>query len=708
MFNRQTNITPNAAGPQASESAEAFVFLKRLRHDGPWVIVAIEPSSGAIKAITAHSAEDVYAFVSMHHGKDNLYYSVNPTKTVMSKKPAKTDIAAIEYLLADLDPLGNEKPEDAKARYLNQLNGTFEPKPSAIVDSGNGIQALWRLNQAIDLSQYPLATDASGKLVLGPEAEKITADVEGRAKALMERLGAKAGTQNVDRIFRLPGTINLPNKTKLKAGRVRCPSRLLAFNGARYPLESFVPGTPEDVPGTPEDVGHHARHADVDERQSRHIDVDERQANTSKYLGAGDVDALPVSDRIKNLIRGINDPEHVYESRSEAVFAVVVAMVSAKCSDQQIQNVMFDKCLPIGDHVREQPNPVDYLVRQIRHALAKVGGPNAVIREIKIKARMEDILKSAEELRTKTFEPLRWIVPKYLPEGLTLLGGRPKIGKSWQALDIAVGVSEGGACLGQQCEQGDVLALMLEDSDRRLQRRLTQMLGAFLRQWPSRLTYATSWPRLNEGGVDWMRRWIDKSPRALLVVVDILERVRQLITGKDKRSAYSADYEALITLHELATEAMVSVLVLHHQRKLGADDLIDTLSGTLGLGGAVDSVLILGKEANKKRGKEREEGKFFWGRGRDLEEFSVSVKQNDKGRWDVLGLRLEGQPTVEREDIISVLAKSDGPMSIKEIAKACHNDYNNVKQLLTKLHDEGHVERVQRGMYKLAENEIPF
>jgi hypothetical protein len=93
-------------------------------------------------------------------------------------------------------------------------------------------------------------------------------------------------------------------------------------------------------------------------------------------------------------------------------------------------------------------------------------------------------------------------------------------------------------------------------------------------------------------------RWQAK-PR--LIVVDILERVRQLVPSrdKDKRSAYSADYEALITLHALATEAMISILVLHHQRKLGADDLIDTLSGTLGLGGAVQKfALTMGENAS--------------------------------------------------------------------------------------------------------------
>jgi hypothetical protein len=265
--------------------------------------------------------------------------------------------------------------------------------------------------------------------------ESIIADVEARSAELMQRLGAKAGTQNIDRILRLPGTTNLPNAKKRRAGRVPCPTRLLNFNGVSYPLDAFVPGAAEDG-------GHHARQED----------------HKKNGRAAVDVDALPVSDRIKDLIRGIHDPEHTYDSRSEAVFAVVMAMLSAKCFDQQIQDVMFDKCQPIGEHVREQPNPVDYLVRQIRHALAKIGGPDAVIREIKIQPRMEE------------------------------------------------------------------------------------MLGAQLGEWPARLTYATSWPRLNEGGLNWIREWISKSPNRRLIVIDILERVRQLAASKDKRSAYSADY----------------------------------------------------------------------------------------------------------------------------------------------------------------------
>jgi hypothetical protein len=652
MYERRANNTATAFGLQLSE---AVAFLEKLRPP-PWVLVAIEPD-GSATAITARNGDEVNLFVKRHEGKRNLYYSVNPIKTAMTKKPAKTDIAAIEYLLADLDPLGDETPDDAKARYLEQLNGNFEPKPTAIVDSGNGIQCLWKLDE-------PILLDAKAK-------DSIIADVEARSATLMLRLGARAGTQNIDRILRLPGTTNLPNAKKLKAGRVACPTKLLGFNGVSYSLDAFPTGTPD-----------HARQQD---------DKENRRA-------AVDVDALPVSDRIKNLIRGIDDPDYVYPSRSERVMAVLVAMVSTRCINEQMRDVMFDKSLPIGEHVREQPKPVEYLARQIRQACAKAG---SAVGEIKIKVRVEDIVKSAADLQTKTFEPLLWIVPKFLPEGISVLGGRPKIGKSWWALDTAVGVASGGICLGEQCEQGDVLALMLEDSDRRLQRRLTTMLGAQLDQWPARLTYATSWPRLNEGGLDWMREWISKVAKPRLIIIDILERARQRVTNKEQRSQYSADYDALVMLQELAAEAMLSILVLHHQRKLGANDLIDTLSGTLGLGGAVDSVLILGKD---------QYGKFLYGRGRDLEEFNVSIRQDDHSRWQVLGPRLEEQASPERAQIIAVLARAGRPMAIKEISEACNGKYANVKKLLAALHAEGAVERAHTGLYKLPDpqEDIPF
>ena len=323
---RPSNSKKDNGSKVLSDYCEATDFLEWLRPGGPWVLTAIVPTSGKIETITAHNKTEARDFIRLHDGKCNLYYSVNPTRTAMTRKAAKTDIAAIEYLLADLDPRDGESPEDAKSRYLKALE-TFKPAATAIIDSGNGIQALGRLEARIELAEpvgetFPVETAA------------IIAEVEARSATWMKRLGSVAGTQNIDRILRLPGTTNLPNKKKIKAGRVACRTRLISFNDFKYSLDAFP---------APEPSG------------------EERKA------GAG-IDALPISKRMKDLIRGIDDPEHPYASRSEAVFAVIIAMVGAGCADDQIEAVFLDTGHPISAHVLEQSKPPEYLARQIARA----------------------------------------------------------------------------------------------------------------------------------------------------------------------------------------------------------------------------------------------------------------------------------------------------------------------------------------------------
>src|SRR6516225_7498191 len=228
MSDEYTSTT--GAGKQGASTAERLFsesinFLKQLRSNGPWVLTAITPDGPTI-TVTVWTGPEVNSFLCEHDGKRNIYYSVNPTKKAVTSKAKKTDIAAIEYPLADLDPAAGETSEAAKARYLAQLE-TFDPKPTVTVDSGNGIQCLWRLTDAIVLPEEEAVRKA------------IIEDVEARSAALMVRLGAKPGTQNIDRILRLPGTTNLPNAKKLKAGRVPCPTKLISFNGASYTLDVF-------------------------------------------------------------------------------------------------------------------------------------------------------------------------------------------------------------------------------------------------------------------------------------------------------------------------------------------------------------------------------------------------------------------------------------------------------------------------------------
>jgi hypothetical protein len=227
------------------ENKAAVEFLELLRPGGPWVLTAILPD-GPTETITAVNAQSVDAFVRKHNGGRNIYFSVNPTRTPLNKNSSKFDIARIEYLPLDLDPNDDERPDDATSRYLQAIKDQGL-KVAAIVDSGNGIQALIRLAEPIQLAEP--VTNGAGKMIFPPDAAQAITDVEARSKALMERLGSVAGTQNIDRILRLPGTINLPNAKKLKAGRVPCRAKLIQFNGATVTLADLPLPEPSPQPG---------------------------------------------------------------------------------------------------------------------------------------------------------------------------------------------------------------------------------------------------------------------------------------------------------------------------------------------------------------------------------------------------------------------------------------------------------------------------
>jgi hypothetical protein len=132
-----------------------MAFLRLLRLRGPWLLTAIVPNGrGKTETRTAETEEDVRLFVQRYDSRRNIYYSLNPAKHALLSKAKKADIAVAEYVHADLDPRDDETPEDAKARYMERL-AVFEPCPTAVIDTGNGIQALWRLEAPLSRPPQP-------------------------------------------------------------------------------------------------------------------------------------------------------------------------------------------------------------------------------------------------------------------------------------------------------------------------------------------------------------------------------------------------------------------------------------------------------------------------------------------------------------------------------------------------------------------------
>ena len=380
---------------------DAVEFLRLLRRGGPWILTAIKPDeNGKIETITAKTDNDVRTFLSKYDGIRNLYYSVNPTRKAMTSKAAKTDIAAVEYLLADLDPKKDETPEAAKTRFLSALD-ELKPEPTAIIDSGNGIQVLLKLAEPIILAEPMIATNAEGKSerAFPAETAALITDVEKRVKTLMETLGSVAGTQNIDRILRLPGTVNLPTKAKIKMGRTACQSSLLAFNElAVCKLEDFPkPSSDRKDDSSSHSTGNAGDRTGTGFDSTGEISIDWTvvEQHIGWLKGVADLPAdfsakgkaiIAHSGNLKELNFELQHAQVLakpYQSWSEVALALTAIFKhDSRYSNEQIAAALLTH-LECNQHIRRQPNQRRTIERLILRShelppgkMRKAGAPN--------------------------------------------------------------------------------------------------------------------------------------------------------------------------------------------------------------------------------------------------------------------------------------------------------------------------------------------
>jgi hypothetical protein len=298
-----------------------------------------------------------------------------------------------------------------------------------------------------------------------------------------------------------------------------------------------------------------------------------------------------------------------------------------------------------------------------------------------------------DDLQTKTFEPIQYILSGIITEGLTLLVGRPKIGKSWLTLDLAIAVAGNRYTLGDRKPvEGDVLYLALEDNQRRLQRRAKKLLFALDGKWPDRMTFVTKWRQTDEGCIEAIEEWCKSVKKPTLVIIDTLQKIRPFTETKN---TYTADYRALTGLQELAgRHPGLGIVVNHHDRKMAADDVFDTVSGTLGLNGAADTILIISRKAGELT---------LHVDGRDVEKAEHAIEFNKATcRWTLLGSATDVHRSDQRARVLTALEDAGEGLAVGEITAAARLvSRNAADSLLFDMLKVGEVERVKRGVYGL-------
>ena len=300
---------------------------------------------------------------------------------------------------------------------------------------------------------------------------------------------------------------------------------------------------------------------------------------------------------------------------------------------------------------------------------------------------------SAADLQGQKFEPIKWVIADLLPEGASILGGKPKVGKSWLVLGLASAVAsvEDYAFGEMAVSRGDVLYLALEDGKRRLQRRLRKILGDKTR-WPRGLFFFTEWPRVDQGGIEAIEKWLDAHPSAQLIVIDTLKHIEAAELTKGN-GGYRADYQSITPLQHLAQQRGIAILIVTHLRKLGSDDPIDMLQGTLGLSGGIDNFYVFTRTKGSAKGT-------LYYRGRDVDEGELALiwREGDTMLWRVDNTPPEPTPRDTTLDAI----RPDEEITARELAERLGAPYDTVHQRLLRLERDGQIERVARGKYRLA------
>ena len=338
------------------DTAAAVAFLRLFEPEGPWVLTAIAPDRKAAAPATAtfwpNDEAALARWLEQHNGRRNIYFSVNRPLRALTKKAERTDIGEVRWLHVDIDPRAGEDVAEERARALGLLTDRLPagvPAPTAIIFSGGGYQGFWRLETPIPIG---------GELARAEDAK--------RYNQALERVFGADHCHNIDRIMRLPGTINLPDERKARKGRVPTLATLHSFDPERaYSLDRFDPA-PAARP--PADGGH----------------VTDAPGAVERLADVRDLDRWGLPDRVKVIIvqgRDPDNPKDGDDSRSAWLFDGVCGMVRAGVPDDVIRAVLTDPGFGISESVLELGGRADsYAARQIAQAHSAVARDAAEFR----------------------------------------------------------------------------------------------------------------------------------------------------------------------------------------------------------------------------------------------------------------------------------------------------------------------------------------
>ena len=407
------------------------------------------------------------------------------------------------------------------------------------------------------------------------------------------------------------------------------------------------------------------------------------QISMQPQNGHVDLKGLRVSPDIKYLIQH-GDSIGQYPSRSEALFATLMALADAGYEDDLIARLCRLESHGISDLPREKG--IGWLQQELNRARRKA-------RSLHHRAQGEP--ESADDLKLgDSIQPPRHIIEGMLHEGMLLFGGKVKRGKSWLMLDLALSVATGTPVWGHFAvpEPQPVLYISLEDGRGRIKHRLDAIRPGFETNDYLQLLY--DFPPLNKGGLEKLQDYVE-SGRYRLIVVDVLAKIEPP-SQRGSEKTYLEIYDMFAPLQDLNPQHPMCLAMITHLRKTASEDIFDTIHGSVAYQGVQDSLWVLDRLTEEKTG-------VIHTRPNDGPEQSLRVSFVD-GHWDFQGYDADIKYSQARLDVIEILKEFGRPLSVSEVNRHLsqpRSSYRATQKLMHRMLQDGQLVRPRRGIYDL-------
>lgn len=674
-------------------------------------------------------------WVGSHGDAEGVYCAINPVDPGLDVRVRNPDVLRRRWLLIDVDRVKTAADKSLSAtaaehenalaladRVREYLGGFGWPEPGLHVDSGNGAHLFYRIDWPNDPASQKALSSLLKELARRFDGELGTLDRavhDARRIAKVPGTWARKGRSSADRphrIARLLSHTTDPARVTLDMAR--------AVAGERESQEDLAPPpTPKPI-SCPWVLVPHAS-LPVDVAWARQALANECDRMRAARPGGLNNQLFASAAALGNLIAaGLLDEQ-------EVVDALLDAGEVAGCDNPKKDRATVERGIQTGRQTPRRPEPRGPFQPGVM-AGNQQGTPgetpsgrqthpvaqSAISRAAGLLQNLAPVVLPLPTIMATEYPEPRYAVPGIISEGLNLLVGKPKLGKSWFALNVGITIAAGGVALGNiPVIAGPVLYLALEDRFRRVQSRSRKVLSGLAAEPSSNLHIAVEWPRLDAGGLDYLCEWIESrgvgtegSSNVRLVIIDVWAKFRP-VQGNTRASAYDVDYAHMAALKNVLDHYGISALVLHHTRKAAAQDAMDEVSGTAGIAGAADGVLVLTR-ARHQDGKELEAELLVMPRDHEEQKLALVVDQQT-WVWTSQGTASNRNESRVVQAVVAIFQANAGlTMSMKTVMDSITTipkpTASYLRTILVRLVDKGDIERVRDGHYRKPLVEVPF